>query len=189
MAITPPLPPSAFILPRARCRTACASGSFRYSTCAQMSCATTRADEVFAVPGGGHRAARVTRVSAGADDGRVADAAPALAGHAAGRRGRRHIARHCRAPPRRRCRMRRGRFLSPRDPRKQAMQLRAVEPACGSTRWTPVSTPWSRANSSAPAPTSMTCGEWSMTRRASVDGILHVFAARSRRRPPVSCRP
>ena len=50
------------------------------------------ADEVFAVPGRRNRAARVARVCAGTDDGRIAHASPALAGHAAGRRGRRDVA-------------------------------------------------------------------------------------------------
>ena len=44
-----------------------------------------RADEVFAAAGRGDRAGRVVRVGAGADDRRVADAAPALVRHAAGR--------------------------------------------------------------------------------------------------------
>ena len=43
-----------------------------------------RAYEVLAVAGGGDGAARVVGVSAGADDRRIADAAPALVGHPAG---------------------------------------------------------------------------------------------------------
>ena len=49
-------------------------------------------DEELPVAGGRDRAGAIVGVGAGADDGRVADAAPALVGHAAGRRGRRQVA-------------------------------------------------------------------------------------------------
>ena len=148
------------------------------------------ADEIFARAGGGDRAGAVVGIGAGADQRRVADPAPALAGEAAGRGRRGDMAVQRRRRPRRPCRI-----SAPRRnnrPRSDAHLLELAPPLRGlrTIRAATCSRPCSRENWSAPSRLRKTWGLCSITARARLTGFLvavtPVTAPASRLRPSIT---
>ena len=129
------------------------------------------ADEIFARAGRRDRAAAVVGIGAGADDRRIADPAPALAGEAAGRgRGgdmallvERDRADRAVFEVRRRNARRSGRARSSSSWRRRSAVWKYSGGACSS--------PCSRENWSAPSRLRKTCGLCSITRAGEADRV------------------
>ena len=128
-------------------------------------------NEEFAVTGGRDGAHFVLGVGACADDRRIADASPALAGRCHRSRSPPPDARPGRARRRPRCR-RHGCDRAARRSCRATAGTAASAPRCGSSPDPPVPGPAAARKHRRPCPASMTCLDFSITARARLTGFL-----------------
>ena len=185
-AINPPSPPSALIS-ASTASSACCKPSPPMRTRAANCVRGSGADEIFAGAGRGDRGRAVVGIGAGADQRRIADPAPALAGQPAGRgRGGDMAVRIDRN------RANRAIFdvgVESAVPRHDVRRAGAGARRSRTSRFSTCSKPCSRAKRSAPSPARKTCGLCSITARARLIGRVSCVSpatapARARARRP-----